>query len=62
MNYYSTIFFKGRIKSLICMDVLWPKLNMWEAFLQYASMHASFSYKQHFSNARMKLAKNQANA
>ena len=44
------------------MDVLWPKLNMWEAFLQYASMHASFSYKQHFSNARMKLAKNQPNA
>ena len=34
------------------MDVLWLKLNMWGAFLQYASLHASFSYKQHFYKQR----------
>ena len=30
------------------MDVLWLAQNMREAFLQYFSLHASFSYKQHF--------------
>ena len=60
---FSTIFFEGRIKSLICMDVLWLTLNMREAFLQYASLHPSFSYKHHFyKQARMKLAKSQVNA
>ena len=34
------------------MDVLWLKLNMWEAFLQYAPLHAPFSYKQHFYKQR----------
>ena len=29
------------------MDLLWLTLNMKEAFLQYASLHAFF-YKQHF--------------
>ena len=45
---FSTIFFRGRIKSLICVDVLWLTFNMREAFLQYASLRASFSYKQYF--------------
>ena len=34
------------------MDVLWLTLNMKKAFLQYASLHASFSYKQHFYKIR----------
>ena len=39
---FSTIFFKGRIKSLICIDALWLTLNMREAFLQYTSLPAFF--------------------
>ena len=62
MNYFSTFFFKGRIKSLIYMDVLWLTLNMRKAFLQYASLHAFFISNIYLSNARLKLAKNQANA
>ena len=34
------------------MDVLWLTLNMRESFLQYASLHPSFSYKQHFYKQR----------
>ena len=45
------------------MDVLWLTLDMREAFLQYASLHASFSYKQHFHKQHhAKIGKNQANA
>ena len=57
IDYFLTIFLKRRINSLICIDVLWLTLNMREAFLQYASLHAFF-----ISNARLKLAKSQANA
>ena len=45
------------------MDVLWLTLNMRKAFLQYASLHAFFFISNTFiSNAKLKLAKNQANA
>ena len=45
------------------MDVSWLTLNMREAFLQYASLHAFCLISNTFiSNTRLKLAKNQANA
>ena len=44
------------------MDVLWLTLNTREAFLQYASLHSFFISNTFISNARLKLAKNQANA
>ena len=34
------------------MEVLWLTLIMRETFLQYASLQASFSYKQHFYKQR----------
>ena len=44
------------------MDVLWLTLDVREAFLQYASLHASFSYKQHFyKQHQANIGKNQAN-
>ena len=43
------------------MDVLRLTLNMKEAFLQYASLHAFFIRYTIISNARLKLAKDQAN-
>ena len=45
------------------MDVLWLTLNMREAFLLYASLHGFFlTSNTSISNARLGLAKNQANA
>ena len=44
------------------MDVLWLIINMREAFLQYAQLHAFFISNTFISNARLKLVKNQANA
>ena len=44
------------------MDVLWLTLNMRKAFLQYASLHAFFISNTFISNAKLKLAKKQANA
>ena len=41
------------------MDVSWQTLNMEEAFLQYASLNAAFSYKQRQAEIAKK---NQANA
>ena len=34
------------------MDVLWLTLNIRESLLQHASLHASFSYKQHYYKQR----------
>ena len=44
------------------MDLLWLTLNMKEAFLQYASLHAFFISNTFICNTRLKSAKNQANA
>ena len=61
INYCSTIFFKWRIKRLICVDILWLTLNMRGIFcnaLHYTLFLISSTF---ISNARLKLAKNQAN-
>ena len=65
INYFSGIFFKGIIKSLIVWFVWmyygWP-FNMRKAFLQYASQHVFFISNTFKSNTRLRLTKNQANA
>ena len=44
------------------MDVLWLALNIREAFLQYTSLHAFFSYMQHFYKQRQtKIGKKSSN-
>ena len=62
-NYFSTIFFKERRKSLTCMDVLWLTLNMREAFSVISFTTRFFLLSNAFiGNTRLKLAKNQTNA